>query len=123
MANCKFTYDENKNLWVCEVCGRTVNAPKENIVLAKCKGIVSEPSLPQKMVNYAKAVTKHIFTGGGTRTDEEVKKLLAICKSCNLFNNERMYCTVCGCKCNANKSAFTNKLRMKSQQCPRGKWK
>ena len=123
MANCKFTYNEDKKLWVCSVCGKEVNAPKEHIVLAKCKGSIKEPSLPHKIANYAKAVTKHILTGGNKRTDEEVEERLAICKSCTLFNNERMYCTVCGCKCNANKSAFTNKLRMKSQQCPRGKWK
>lgn len=119
MASCKFVYDDDKKLWICSVCGREVNAPKENIVLAKCKG---EPSFTQKAVNYMKAVTKHLITGAATRTDDEVAQCLKICESCDVYNSEGKYCRICGCKCNANKSAFTNKIRMKSQQCPRGKW-
>lgn len=120
MSRCKFEYNDERNLWVCSVCGRTVAAPKTHKVYANC---YTEPSIVKKAVNYTKAVATHIITGSHTRTDEEVEKLLEICKTCDKFNLEKSYCTICGCRCNANKSAFTNKLRMKSQKCPKGKWK
>lgn len=117
--NCKFNYDKEKQAWICSRCGRIVAVPESNKVIAVC---TAEPTLIEKAVNYTKAVATHIATGSHTRTDAEVEERLQICKKCENFNLNKGYCTRCGCRCNANKSAFTNKLRMKSQKCPEGKW-
>jgi len=62
----------------------------------------------------------HIATGGEKRTDEEVAELLRLCEECEYYSDGR--CTVCGCRLSNGKNAFTNKLRMKSQSCPNGRW-
>ena len=118
--NCNFIYNDDKQVWVCSRCGRTVAVPKDHHVIAVCK---PGPSIVEKALNYTKAVIQHVATGSNTRTDEEVAERLAICQSCDKYNQEAQSCTICGCKCNANKSAFTNKLRMQSQVCPIGKWR
>ena len=119
MSNCKFTFDEEKQLWVCSVCGRTVKASKKAIIHADC---AEKPPLITQAINYTKAVVKHIATGAETRTDKEVEERLNMCKDCNYYNSEKQFCRLCGCNCNLHKSPFVNKLRMKSQKCPRGKW-
>ena len=116
---CKFEYSDEKQAWVCSVCGRIVQAPKENVVHADCK---RGANFIQKAVHYATAVVTHIATGAKTRTDEEVEQLLAICQQCEKYNALKGYCRVCGCKCNNLKNAFLNKLRMESQHCPEKKW-
>lgn len=119
MTECKFRYDNNKQRWICTVCGRTINAPKTNTVHATCRKPIN---IVRQAVNYTKAVATHIATGMKTRTDEEVAARLQICQSCESFNADKGYCTKCGCRCNSNQSAFTNKIRMKTQKCPEGKW-
>lgn len=119
MTNCQFSFDDDKQVWVCSVCGRTVKASKTSSVRALC---ITKPSLARQAINYTKAVVQHIATGSKTRTDEEVKERLNICKECEFFHTEKQYCKLCGCNCNLHKSPFVNKLRMKSQKCPRGKW-
>lgn len=119
MAECKFYYNEDKQAWICSVCGRMLKVPKTNTVHAVC---VRKPSLARQAINYTKAVVKHIATGAKTCTDEEVEERLKICQSCDFFNLDKQYCKLCGCNCNTSKSPFVNKLRMQSQKCPRGKW-
>lgn len=120
MTSCKFSFDDEKQLWVCSVCGRTIKAPKTNIVHATCR---SKPTMLTQAVNYTKAVVQHIATGAKTCTDEEVAARLVICQACESYATEKQYCRLCGCSCNVGKSPFLNKLRMKSQECPKGKWK
>lgn len=120
MNYCKLEWKDDSNCWQCTVCGNKYRLPKESTnIFAECPAA----KLPQKIKNYAKAVVQHVFTGMETRTDEEVSNILEICKQCEHFNSNNNSCRICGCRCNRNKSAFTNKLRMKSQQCPKGKWK
>lgn len=116
---CNFVWDGDNEHWVCTRCGYVSPAPKNAIPISECK---PSPSLFKQAINYTKAVATHIATGAKTRTDEEVAERLKICESCERYNLKGGFCTVCGCKCNANKSAFTNKIRMQSQKCPEGKW-
>lgn len=70
--------------------------------------------------NYAKAVTRHVASGMERRTDQEVDSVFSICKSCESYRGG--VCKRCGCRCNTGKIALLNKLRMKSEHCPDGKW-
>ena len=116
---CDVEWSDELNSWKCKNCGRTYDSPKDTKVFAQCR---PKPSIVRQAVNYTKAIVQHIATGSQTRTDEEVNSLLEICEQCEHYNKDGKYCRICGCRCNANKSAFTNKLRMKSQSCPKGKW-
>ena len=105
----------------CSVCGLRVEADDPTKIYAACPGSPRRfPPLLKQVKTYAKAVAKHIATGMETRTDEEVINLLQICETCEHFSEDR--CTICGCRLNNSKNAFANKLRMKSQSCPEGKW-
>ena len=119
MAECKFKYNDEKQEWVCAVCGRIVQAPKDHVIHAECRPVAN---FIQRAVNYTKAVAIHISTGAKKRTDEQVNDLLDICQHCEHYNAEGQYCRVCGCRCTGGSNAFFNKLRMESQHCPRGKW-
>lgn len=119
MAKCKFKYSEEEQAWICTVCGRTVQAPKENAIHAECR---RGATFIQMAVNYTKAVATHIATGAKKRTDEQVDELLAICQQCDNYNAVSESCHICGCKCTHGSNAFSNKLRMQSQHCPLRKW-
>lgn len=106
---------------VCKVCGLKVEAEDPAKVYATCPGEPRKfPPILKQVKTYAKAVTRHITTGMETRTDEEVINLLQICEVCENYLDGR--CAICGCRLSASKSAFSNKLRMKSQSCPLGRW-
>lgn len=117
--NCQLRKEDELHA-VCTVCGRRIRTSYYPLVKVKCPG-KRELSTAGKLKNYARAVTRHILTGCETRTDEEVSELLNICRTCDHYQNGT--CSVCGCRINSGKSAFANKLRMKTQKCPKGKWK
>lgn len=119
MNECRMLYDARAGVWTCSECGRTVKADAGTIIHASCRQL---PNPLTRMTRYAHAIYTHVTTGAQTRSDEEVQNLLTICQSCDKYNRRRESCLICGCKCNMNKSAFLNKLRMKSQSCPAGKW-
>lgn len=105
----------------CTVCGREIRAHDPAKVYAVCSGEPRKfPPLLKQVRNYARAVTEHVSSGMETRTDEAVIQLLQICEVCENYLDGR--CMICGCRLSSGSSAFTNKLRMKSQKCPQGKW-
>lgn len=112
---------------VCKVCGRKIRTKNPAALKVKClRGYGSRdgsPSLGSKVMRYATAAAGHILSGGETRNDVEVQERFQLCQDCEYFNSAQSVCDVCGCKVNQNKNAFLNKLRMKSQQCPKGKWR
>ena len=103
----------------CKMCGIKVytEGPIDDIRL-DCPG----PSLAQQVAHYAEAVATHIATGAKTRTDDEVARLLGMCQTCEHYDAERSRCRVCGCRLSTASNALTNKLRMTTQHCPRGRW-
>ena len=131
--NCDF---ERRGDWcVCRVCGYATKSKDCGQVFSNCAGkkiyhrpasssgsLPKSPTLAAKVVHYAEAVAGHIAGGCQTRTDGEVSDLLKICEACEHFLPDKGSCGICGCKCNRNASAWTNKLRMKTQKCPKGKW-
>lgn len=72
--------------------------------------------LPGKITmakNFASAMAKHVASGGGHVTDEQLEHRLQVCTLCPHRNNDR--CTVCGCFISA-------KAALASQDCPLNKW-
>ena len=116
--NCQLRKEDELHA-VCTVCGRRIRTKDHTQVRVKCPGNRQLSSVG-KLKTYAQAVTRHLLTGCETRTDEEVSDLLNLCRNCESYRAET--CTVCGCRINSGKSAFANKLRMKTQKCPKGKW-
>ncbi|MBE6429169.1 MAG: hypothetical protein E7028_11455 [Planctomycetaceae bacterium] len=116
--NCQLRKEDELHA-VCTVCGRRIRTKDHTQVRVKCPGNRQLSSVG-KLKTYAQAVTRHLLTGCETRTDEEVSELLNLCRTCGHYQNGT--CSVCGCRINSNSSAFTNKLRMKTQKCPKGKW-
>lgn len=75
-----------------------------------------------RFTNYAKAVLNWYQSGKPIRTDEDVSELLEICKQCEHYHAEKSFCKICGCNLNLSRNALFNKLRMKTEHCPIGKW-
>lgn len=115
---CQFVQKEG-GIAECVNCGLRVRSNTPEQIYAECQG--RRPSAGTLIVNYAKAVAVHVSSGGQTRTDAEVSELLKVCETCEFFQNG--VCRVCGCRVNSGSSAFANKLRMKTQRCPKGKWR
>ena len=57
-----------------------------------------------------------------TRSDVEVQQIFATCESCEFFDRKRKTCKVCGCKIRRDGNALTNKIKMATERCPKGKW-
>lgn len=117
---CKLRHD-HADYYRCEVCGRMIRCSDPSTIFATCSGKPRKfPPLHKQAVHYAKAVAEHVASGMQTRTDEEVINLLQICETCEEYQDGR--CLQCGCRVSSDKNAFANKLRMKTEKCPRGLW-
>ncbi len=83
----------------------------------------SPPSLPAQLRSYTRAVARWVGEGSPVRSDEEVVQIYeTLCKPCEFYNAERLACNVCGCRLRESGSAFTNKIKMATEHCPKGKW-
>jgi hypothetical protein len=72
------------------------------------------------------AIKKWKAAGKPVRTDEEMQACLAICLEPCEFYGIRLgtfgYCKVCLCNVNKLKFGELNKIRMKTEACPKKKW-
>lgn len=78
---------------------------------------------------YAAAVYDWYKKGKPNRTPEEMERCFSICSECEHFiciddTKKRGRCAVCGCYLGVNPHRFLqgNKIAMKTQKCPEGKW-
>jgi hypothetical protein len=69
--------------------------------------------------NFAGAMARWAGSGFQMRTQAEIDERLAICQACPHLVND--HCSLCGCKCVAT-NQVVNKLALKGQECPIGKW-
>jgi len=112
IAFCDFKKD-NVDFETCKKCFSTLKLEKE----------VEAPALPTQIKHYAKAVYKWVAEGHETRTDEEVEAIFKDhCSQCTLYDKEKQICKHCGCRIKIGGIAVSNKLKMKSERCPLGKW-
>lgn len=72
------------------------------------------PSLFKKAINFGKALVDHALSGFKTLNDEEYKKRIDICNSCE-FLSESKSCNKCGCN-------IELKAKWAEQECPEKKW-
>jgi hypothetical protein len=78
-------------------------------------------TVTKKVYHYAKAVAEWTAAGMPTRTDEEVTAIFnAFCKPCSHYIGGG--CRLCGCRVNQGNVALTNKIKMKTESCPKKKW-
>ena len=71
-------------------------------------------------VNFARAMAKWMLSGFPTRSKRAVRAVLGICQSCEHYEPERVRCDLCGCCLDASK--LINKITLKTEHCPEGKW-
>lgn len=121
-------------MWKCEKCGLSLPINAKGPIYCVCGFVpdmeskidIQEPSFLQKAVNFAGAITQHVFSGFQQCTQEQIDYRLALCKACELFIKKDESVGVCGhekCGCNLkNEQVFLNKLAWADQQCPLGKW-
>ena len=84
---------------------------------------VLERSLAAKVVSYGQALRRWIAAGRPIRADEEVEQIYStLCEPCAYFSRHKEYCKICGCQVRSSGSGFTNKIRMATERCPKGKW-
>lgn len=79
--------------------------------------------------DYAKAVITWVRNGRPTRSEAEIKERWEICLNCENFRQIkgkpwRGRCGVCGCYLGRHAHKFIpgNKIAMKTERCPEGKW-
>jgi len=80
-------------------------------------------STPAKARRYVSEAQRWIQQGRPVRTDAEVAAIYELaCVPCEHFDARRNTCTVCGCRIRKSGRALTNKLKMATTSCPKGKW-
>lgn len=79
-----------------------------------------EPGKVRQVASYGKSVAKWELAGRPTRSQEEIERALAICKSCPLYrgNDGRPRCGLCGCSINSLRNGLKNKIAMATEHCP-----
>jgi hypothetical protein len=87
------------------------------------KGVKDYPPMSLQLWNYKEALQRWWEAGRPTRTDEEVTQILNdFCHKCDWFDKDRKRCKGCGCRVTDGGFAVTNKVRMKTEKCPKGLW-
>ena len=113
MIDCEFKQIDN-NLFECVRCGFTYKTDK---IKRNCG-----PTIEKKIINFGKAILKHVSTGMKKSSQEEIDRRLSICNECPLFQDGICNHNECGCNV-SNKQKFMNKLAWADQECPLGKWR
>jgi len=68
------------------------------------------------------ALLKWRAAGYPTRTQEEVDRIVAICKTNECGEYVKGRCKKCGCCVSHSKIPITNKAKLATESCPVGKW-
>lgn len=83
------------------------------------KQSVSMPSMYKMVNNLKNSIINNVssvYNGNALNvSEEEAKKRLSICKSCEFFDQSRQRCSQCGCK-------LAIKTYLKAEKCPINKW-
>lgn len=80
------------------------------------------PSFLAKASRYTVAWSRWQLAARPTREQPEIERLLAICHACRHYDPDGQACSKCGCCVNARGAGHANKLAMKTESCPIGKW-
>jgi ribosomal protein L40E len=81
--------------------------------------MAANPSLAEKVANFAASAARHVAAGMPQATEEQVAERFAICQGCEHFDGTA--CRKCGCPVVREKK-FLSKLSWAGESCPVGKW-
>lgn len=73
------------------------------------------PGMPRRILNFGKAVVRHVAAGLPHREPAEIERITAICRGCEHFRITENACAKCGC-------GIANKIPWARERCPVGKW-
>ena len=118
-----------QRLWLCLRCRRQDRLPADLDVAevqarleayGDCSAVepIDVPR-PRQAWSYLQAVTRWVLAGRPRRSQEEISRLLAICRRCPHYRLGR--CALCGCRLGGG-SPLTSKLAMATKHCPDGRW-
>jgi hypothetical protein len=95
-----------------EICKRCVKETREQTA-----------NFSTKVISFTKAIKRWVASGMPERTDEEVKELYENhCKKCVRYDEKLHACKTCGCAVSLDNSPLKNKLKMKTESCPLGRF-
>lgn len=98
---------------ICQKCDAETRVEERN----------NQASLGTKALNYFGAIRRWIASGRPTRSEEEIAELFEThCKQCDMFDKEKYACKSCGCSVSTSSEPLGNKLKMKTEACPLGRW-
>lgn len=75
------------------------------------------PSLFRRAWNFIRALIQHVRDGMRKAPPSEIRRRLALCESCHLFNATDRTCTHKSCGC-----MIDRKCPWRDQRCPVGRW-
>lgn len=105
----------------CSVTGLPVTPEQCNKCSAETKDHMA--TLPEKLSGYASAIRRWIAAGRPTRSTDETKALFEDhCSKCEMYDREKHSCKSCGCSLAATGNPLFNKLAMKTEHCPLGRF-
>lgn len=79
--------------------------------------MTNEPGPVQKAANLGKAVVRHAADRFRKLNDAEYERRLAVCRTCESCDLERLVCREVRCGC-----FLRRKARWRSESCPRDLW-
>jgi hypothetical protein len=90
-------------------------------------GDIDYPDFSVQLWTYKEALIRWNKAGRPKRTQEEVEEIYTThCnppgKPCEWYDPEQSRCKGCGCKVTVGSVAVFNKIKMATEQCPKGKW-
>jgi len=79
------------------------------------------PALSLQLWLYKQALIRWNSAGRPVRSQEEVEEILEKkCKPCEWYDKGR--CRGCGCRVSSSSFAVINKIKMATENCPKGEW-
>jgi hypothetical protein len=83
-----------------------------------------EATMPDMARNMYGAVRRWVASMMPVRSQEEVEAILnEHCLQCEVYDPEKKACKNCGCRVSDSSVPLLNKIKMKTEVCPLGRWK
>jgi len=121
LPECPFRFRNSQQDYLCSITNLHVNAE----ICGKCDKETreQEATFGSKVKHYFGAIRKWVASGMPSRTEEEIKQLFEDhCNVCDRYNKETHSCKSCGCHVNFSSEPLKNKLAMKTESCPLGRF-
>jgi len=81
------------------------------------------PPMSMQLWAYKEALLRWNKAGRPVRSKEEVEMIHEThCKNCDWYDSEKKRCKGCGCRVTVGELAVLNKIKMKTEHCPKELW-